>query len=161
MKNRRAQARPDGSSHLGLVFFRVLRPQVVDFIARLLARVPVFDLEHGDELVELDFRLVHNGQVVIRHQFPPRRGLAPDRLPVFLKYRFIDHRVSLLNGFKVPPLRGAFLRIQFTPDNGGPPGFLFDPAVMLAHPFGRPLGFGLADGCIHLYLSLISDSGFF
>ena len=82
----------------------VFHPQLIDFILRLLTGVPIFDLEHGDKLVELGFRLVHNVEIVIRHQDPARRGLAPDRLPVFLKNRFVDHGVPLLGDVNAAPL---------------------------------------------------------
>ena len=80
----------------GLAFCLVLGPESANFLPGFLARVPIFDLEHGNKFVELDFRLIDFGQIVICHQAPPRRGLASDQVPFFLEYRFVYHDGFLL-----------------------------------------------------------------
>jgi hypothetical protein len=78
------------------VFRFVFRPEFANFFPGFLTGMPIFDLKHGDELIELHFRFIHFDQIILNHETPLGVDMASDLIPFFFEYRFIHHVILLI-----------------------------------------------------------------
>lgn len=83
------------SSGVDSVFRFDFRPKFADLFFGLLAGVAVFDLQHGDEFIELHFGFVHFDEIIFDHQTPFGIDLPADQLPIFFELCFIHDALLL------------------------------------------------------------------
>ena len=107
-------------------FDLILRPNPADLLAGFLTGVSVLDLEHGDEFIELDIRLIHFEQVMLSHQTPPFRGLDANHLPFVLEHGFIHYHAFLLGGALFQIFRLGVFVISFPDGYPSPPALWAD-----------------------------------